>query len=97
MVVGTARVTLHIPNARSLKDKRQVVKSLIAQVHRQFAVAIAEVDRQDQWQVAVFGIAYVSTSASHADEVVAKAINAVVEIRHDTELLDIQTEVVHAL
>ena len=97
VVIGTARVTLHIAGAQSLKDKRQVVKSLLAQVQRQFGVAIAEVDRQDQWQVAVIGIACVSTSGAHADEVVAKAVNALARTRGDAELLDYETEIIHAL
>lgn len=97
MVIGTARVVLHIQGAQSLKDKRQVMKSLIAQVQRQFGVAVAEIERQDQWQVGVIGVAYVSTSAAHADEVVAKAVNALSNLRGDADLLDYQTEVVHVL
>lgn len=97
MVIGVARVTLHIPGARSLKDKRQVVKSLIPQIQRQFGVTIAEVERQDHWQLAVIGVAYISNSAAHADEVIAKAVNALAETRGDAELLDYDTEVVHAL
>jgi uncharacterized protein YlxP (DUF503 family) len=97
MVIGTARVTLHIPGAQSLKDKRQVMKSLIAQVQRQFGVAIAEVDRHDQWQIGVIGLAYISTDARHADEVIAKAVRALESTRGDAELLDFQTEIIHAL
>jgi uncharacterized protein len=97
MVIGIARVVLHIPGARSLKDKRQVMKSLIAQVQRQYGVAIAEVERHDQWQVGVVGMAHVSNDAAHADEVIAKAVRAISSLRGDAELLDFETEVVHAL
>ncbi len=96
VVVGTARVVLHIPGAQSLKDKRQVVKSLIAQVQREYRVSAAEVERQDQWQVAVIGLAYVSTSAAHADEVVARAVRYLSERRGDAELLEFETESIHA-
>jgi uncharacterized protein YlxP (DUF503 family) len=97
MVIGTARVSLHIPGAQSLKDKRQVVKSLIARVQREYGVSIAEVDRHDQWQVAVIGLAYVSTDARHADEVIAKAVHALEALHGDAELLDFETEIIHAL
>ena len=97
MVIGIARVVLHIPGARSLKDKRQVMKSLVAQVQRQFGVSIAEIERHDQWQVGVIGIAHVSNDAGHSDEVIAKAVRAISSLRGDAELLDFETEVLHAL
>jgi uncharacterized protein YlxP (DUF503 family) len=97
MVIGVARVVLHIPASQSLKDKRQVVKSLIAQVQRQFQVAAAEVERQDQWQIGVIGLACISTSAGHADEVIARAVGFLASRNADAELLDYETEIIHAL
>jgi len=96
MVIGLARVVLHLPDSHSLKDKRRVVKSLIAQVQRRFLVAAAEVDSHDQWQVGVIGLACVSTSAAHADEVIARAVNFIERQMTDTQLLDYQTEILHA-
>jgi uncharacterized protein YlxP (DUF503 family) len=95
MVVGTAQVTLQIHGSQSLKDKRQVIRSLIAQTRQQFQVAVAEVGAQDQWQRAVIGLACVSTSASHADEVIAKAVRFMESGRFEAELIGIETEVVH--
>ena len=86
-----------IVGSRSLKDKRQVLKSLITQVQRQFLVAAAEVDRHDQWQIGVVGLACVSTDAGHADAVLAKAVDFLRSRSGDAELLDYETEIVHAL
>lgn len=97
MVIGTARVVMHLPMAQSLKDKRRIVKSLLAQVQRQYHLAAAEVERQDQWQVAVLGLACVTTSAAHADEVLAHAVDFVARRTGDAELLEYETEVIHAL
>lgn len=97
MVIGTARVVLRIPGAQSLKDKRQVMKSVLAQVKREFQIAAAEVERQDQWQIGVIGLACVSTSASHADEVIARAVSFIGGRRLDTEMLEVETETIHAL
>jgi uncharacterized protein YlxP (DUF503 family) len=97
MVIGTARVVLHLPASGSLKDKRQVVKSLLAQVQREFHVAAAEVEEQDRIQLAVLGLACVSTDARHADEVIAKAVHFVQRRATEAELLDYATEIVHAL
>jgi uncharacterized protein YlxP (DUF503 family) len=97
MVIAVARVTLHIPASQSLKDKRQVVKSLLAQVQRQFQIAAAEVDEQDVHQVGVLGLVCVSTEARHADSVIARAVEFISSSRHETVLLDYQTEVLHVL
>jgi uncharacterized protein YlxP (DUF503 family) len=97
MVVGVARVTLHLPASQSLKDKRQVVRSILAQVIDRFEVAASEVDRHDQWQIAVIGIACISTAASHADERIAKTVGFIASRKLDAEVLDYETEIIHAL
>ncbi len=74
MVIGTLQVTVQVPDSGSLKDKRMVVRSITSRVRRTFGVAIAEVGDQDAWQTAVVGVAYVSNSARHADEVCQKVL-----------------------
>jgi uncharacterized protein len=66
MVIGLCTLQISLPAALSLKDKRQVVKSIIARVRNEFNVSIAEVDDQDLWQSAVLAVACVSTSQSYA-------------------------------
>ncbi|MEI6180881.1 MAG: DUF503 domain-containing protein [Chloroflexales bacterium] len=66
MVIGVCTLQISIPMALSLKDKRQVLKSLIARIRNEFNVAIAEVDDHDLWQSAVLGLACVSTSQAYA-------------------------------
>lgn len=97
MVIGVARVVLHIPGALSLKDKRAVMKSLLSQVQREFSVAAAEVERQDQWQIGVIGVSCVSSDVRHADEVLARAVRYLGGRRGDAELLEYETEIIHAL
>jgi uncharacterized protein YlxP (DUF503 family) len=60
---------LHLPDCRSLKDKRSVVKSILQGAGTRFAVAAAEVSYQDKWQRAGLGFAVVSSSYRHATEV----------------------------
>ena len=61
MVVGICTFAIHLPLARSLKDKRQVLKSLKDRLRRH-NLSIAEVDGQDVWQRTVLGIAAVADS-----------------------------------
>lgn len=68
MIVKAIMVTLHLHEANSLKDKRQVLKSLLDQVRRKFNVSIAEVGEQDSHRIIVLGIACVSNSDRHADQ-----------------------------
>src|SRR2546427_11393237 len=60
MVIGISQITLHLPTSHSLKDKRQIIKSIMARVRQQFEVAIAEVDEHDRWQIARLGVSCVS-------------------------------------
>lgn len=77
MVVGTLSVTLQVPTSTSLKDKRQVVRSLTSRLRHTFNVAVAEVGDQDLWQSAVIGVVCVSENARHADEMCQKVLNFV--------------------
>jgi uncharacterized protein len=65
MQVAALQMTLHAPGSHSLKDKRQIVRSLVDQVRRRFNIAIAEVEAQDMHQMIVLGLATVSNSHSH--------------------------------
>jgi hypothetical protein len=64
---------LHVPEARSLKAKRAVVRPLVEGLRRRFAVAASEVDHQDQWQRAAVAVAAVASTAGHVEEVLDAA------------------------
>jgi len=95
MIVGTCRITLHLPENHSLKGKRQILRSIIARVRNEFGVAVAEIEDQDLWQRAVIGLAYVSNDAGHANEVLSKAVNFVERAHADAELLDYELEILY--
>ena len=63
MHVGTLRVRLLIREARTLKDKRQVLRSICDRLRNGFHVSVAEVDAQDKHQLVVLGIALVGSEA----------------------------------
>jgi uncharacterized protein YlxP (DUF503 family) len=94
MVIGTLQITVLVPDSRSLKDKRMVVRSITSRVRQAFAVAVAEVGDQDTWQSAVIGVACVSNNARHADEVCQKVL-AYVENDADGVVSDSRFELVH--
>jgi uncharacterized protein YlxP (DUF503 family) len=94
MVVGTLSVTLQVPGSTSLKEKRHVVRSITARLRNTFNVAVAEVGDQNLWQSAVIGIACVSESSRHADEMCQKALQFV-ENDGEALVLGSRFELVH--
>ncbi len=70
MHVAVVRIELHIPAARSLKEKRAVVKPVIEGIRHRFSLSVAETDYQDKWQRAEIGVAVVSSTPSQAEAVV---------------------------
>lgn len=93
MFVGACRITLHLPASQSLKDKRQVVRSLLARLRNQFDVAAAEVDVQDLRQLAVLGLSCVSSDGQHADEILDHAARYIEATRPDVEITDLHIDV----
>jgi uncharacterized protein YlxP (DUF503 family) len=75
MPVGLLTLELHIPDAQSLKDKRQVLRSLKDKLRRQFNVAVAELDHQDLWQRSVVGVVTLSNEEKHVKEVLERALD----------------------
>lgn len=93
MIVGACRVVLHLPDAHSLKDKRQVVKSILARVHNQFNVSAAEVEDQDLWQRAVIGVAVATNDTQHANRVLSNVVNFIEGANPAAEMTDYQIDI----
>jgi len=77
MVIGALSVTLQVPDSTSLKEKRQVVRSITARLRNTFNVAVAEVGDQNLWQSAIIGIVCISGDSRHADEMCQKVLKFV--------------------
>ena len=93
MFVAACRVTLHIPTSQSLKDKRQVVRSVLQRLRNTFEIAAAEVADQEKRQLATLGLACASGDPSHAEEVIEHAVRFIEETRPDVTIGNIQVEV----
>lgn len=75
MPVGLLTLELHIPDAQSLKDKRQVVRSLKDKLRRDFNVAVAELEHHDVWQRSVIGVVTLSNEEKHLREMLQKVLD----------------------
>jgi len=76
MVIGHLAIELHIPGARSLKEKRMVLRSVKDRI-RKFNVAVAEIAHQDLWQRATLGIVAISTNNDHVEQSLAAAADEI--------------------
>jgi uncharacterized protein YlxP (DUF503 family) len=76
MYVGTLRVRLLIREARTLKDKRQVVQSVKDRLRERFNVSVAEVEALDHRQLAVLGVAMVANESSHVRTTLEQIVSA---------------------
>lgn len=70
MFCAVVECDLHIPQSRSLKEKRATVRPIVEGIRHRFHLSVAEVGYQDKWQRALIGLAVVSETQAHAAEVV---------------------------
>lgn len=94
MVIGVCTIELYLADPTSLKDKRGVLKNLLARLHREFNVSAAEVGLHDVWQSATIGIASLSTSAAHVQNLIDNLLRWIEHNRPDVEVVDHQIEII---
>jgi uncharacterized protein YlxP (DUF503 family) len=92
MVIGACRLRLHLPGCRSLKEKRGLLKPLLARLHREFNVAAAEVDLQDVWQSAELAVVAVANAASPVQSELQRIVSWIERSRPEVEVIDAQFE-----
>lgn len=93
MFVGVQRLVLHIPGARSLKDRRQVVRSFKERVQARLHVSVAEVGNLEHPQHATLAIAVVSNEAAQCDELLER-VAAAASTLPDAVLADRANEII---
>lgn len=71
MWIALCRVELHFPGARSLKDKRRLLRRVIERAHARWRVSIAEVEHQDLHQRAALGLAAVGRELGELEHLLA--------------------------
>ena len=91
MFTLSAKLVFYIPQSTSLKDKRQVRRSLMEKTRNKFNVSIAEIDTQDITQTLTIGIAVVSGDAAHRQNALDEIIRFM-EAHADAELTTVEIE-----
>lgn len=93
MFIGVLKVGLYLSEAQSLKDKRRIIKSLIARIKNKFNLSVAETGHMDSWNNCELGIVCISNEAAHSDSMLSSAVNFI-EFQGTVELTFVQTEII---
>jgi uncharacterized protein YlxP (DUF503 family) len=88
MHVGALTVELYFPVCNSLKQKRSLLKPLLARLHREFNLSAAEIDHNDHHRVALIACVMVSNDAKHVQRVLQKIPNWIETFRPDVQVVD---------
>jgi uncharacterized protein len=89
MWMGALEFDLLLGEVHSLKEKRSLIRPLIAEVRRRFELSVAEVDHLDLHRRAGIGVATVSADRAHLVEVL-DAVEQLVAYRPEVELLSVR-------
>ena len=89
MWVGALEFDLLLGDVHSLKEKRSLVRPLIADVRRRFDLSVAEVDHLELHRRAGVGVAVVSPDRAHLVDVL-DAVERLVAFRPEIELLSVR-------
>ena len=92
MRIAVMTFRLHAPWVHSLKEKRMIVKSIIAKLQNKFHVSAAETDEQDIHQIIVIGVAAIVPDNAIADSLMEK-ISRFVEENTEAEIIDEEREI----
>ncbi|SMB83152.1 hypothetical protein SAMN00017405_1007 [Desulfonispora thiosulfatigenes DSM 11270] len=92
MFIGSLIVKIHISYVHSLKEKRSIIKSIMAKLRNKFNVSIAEVAENDQWQIAVIGMSIVSTNKQIIDKQMSEIIDFI-EANYELEITEIDKDI----
>ena len=87
MVIGLLTLEMHLPGARSLKEKRHVLRSLERRIRDRFNVSVAEVEHQDLWQRARLAVVAVNTDRVHLESTL-QAVAGEAATAREAELVD---------
>ena len=92
MRIATMTFRLRAPWVHSLKEKRMIVKSLVAKLRNRYNVSAAEIDEQDAHQIIVIGVAAIVPHNAFADSLM-EDISLFVEENTDAEIIDEEREI----
>ena len=94
MSIGVLTLSIRLAGCTSLKEKRSRLKPLLARLHREFNVSVAEIDHQDAWQEAVIACAVLSNDPIHNRQVLQQVVQWIETSWPDVTVFDDSIEII---
>ena len=94
-VVAAGHIRLQLPMSHSLKDKRQVLRSLQSRLRDEFRISIAETGAQDSWQTAELTIACAASDANYARATLEKIADFIEEFHLPVSIVSAESEMIY--
>jgi len=94
MAIALLTIELYLPITNSLKEKRSVLRPLIARLRKEYNISICEADAQDQLSRAVLEVVCVSGSRALAHRQMQNVANRVESWRMDAQMIDYNIEMI---
>ena len=74
MLIGICQIDLYLPNSHSLKDKRNLIKSITLRIRHNYNVSISEIDNFELWKNSTLGVACIGNEKKHLNKVINEII-----------------------
>jgi len=74
MLIGICKINLYLPNSHSLKDKRNILKSIKLRIRNRYNVSVSEIDNFDLWKNTTLGIACIGNDKKYLNKVLNEII-----------------------
>ncbi len=95
MSIGVLTLQIQIPGCKSLKEKRSRLKPLLARLHREFNLSVAELDRLDSWNEAIIGCVMISNNHQYSESSLQSVIHWVNKNWPDVSVVDDTVEIIN--
>jgi len=93
--IGILTLHLHLPNCSSLKDKRNIIKSLLAKLQNKFNVSVAEVGHLEIWHDSEIACVVVCNNKNRAMSILQNILNWVSNNWHEGYIADDNIEIIY--
>jgi len=93
LAIGALTLHIHLPGCASLKEKRGRLKPLIARLHREFNISVAEMKLNDKWQEAVIACVLVNNDTAHIQQALQVVARWVKSNWPDVQVIDESLEI----
>ena len=92
MSIAVLSIHLHLPGCASLKEKRSLIKPVLARLHREYNVAAAEMDLQDVWQDTLLACVTISNDPLQNQRLLQQVIDFTARTWPDLQIMDQRIE-----